>query len=221
MSYSPQKTTMDTLTKTNNENPTIYPQLLKTSSYHLAKKIFSLVQRHIIAIQLVATLTAVCIIIMLILTNLTQNPETNTESSVSPKYALSKYVAIAHATASETLPQVIMSREQMENTRREFNSRRRRVIRACKTIASKTSHLNATLMNIIVDTEHNVSWCPIYKAASSTWMNYFAMLKGTPTEVTLDLVRRNIMQVSDIVRQKFQADSDFNKTYEVSAVPLF
>lgn len=76
-------------------------------------------------------------------------------------------------------------------------------------------------MNIIVDTEHNVSWCPIYKAASSTWMNYFAMLKGTPTEVTLDLVRRNIMQVSDIVRQKFQADSDFNKTYEVSAVPLF
>lgn len=63
-----------------------------------------------------------------------------------------------------------------------------------------------------------MSWCPIYKAASSTWMNYFAILKGTLTDVTIDLVRRNLIQVSDIVRQKFQQDADFNKTYEVRAV---
>lgn len=63
-----------------------------------------------------------------------------------------------------------------------------------------------------------MSWCPIYKAASSTWMNYFAILKDSLTDATIDLVRRNLTQVSDIVRQKFQQDANFNKTYEVRAV---
>jgi len=36
-------------------------------------------------------------------------------------------------------------------------------------------------------------------------------------DVTMDLVRRNVMQVSDIVRQKFQPDADYNKMYKVSA----
>jgi len=49
-------------------------------------------------------------------------------------------------------------------------------------------------------------------------MNYFAILKGTLMDVTMDLVRRNVMQVSDIVRQKFQPDADLNKMYEVSAI---
>jgi len=50
------------------------------------------------------------------------------------------------------------------------------------------------------------------------WMNYFAVLKGTLTDATIDLVRRNLMQVSDIVRQKFQQDADFHKTYEVRII---
>jgi len=49
-------------------------------------------------------------------------------------------------------------------------------------------------------------------------MNYFAILKGTLIDVTMDLVHRNVMQVSDIVRQKFQPDADFNKMYEVSII---
>jgi hypothetical protein len=48
-------------------------------------------------------------------------------------------------------------------------------------------------------------------------MNYFAVLKGILMDVTMDLVRRNVMQVSDIVRQKFQPDADYNKMYKVSA----
>lgn len=46
-------------------------------------------------------------------------------------------------------------------------------------------------------------------------MNYFAVLKGSLTDDILDLVRRNLLQVSDVVRQKFSHDADYNKTYEV------
>lgn len=49
-------------------------------------------------------------------------------------------------------------------------------------------------------------------------MNYFAVLKGTLTDITIDLMRRNLTQISDIVRQKFQQDTNFNKTYEVRIV---
>lgn len=60
-----------------------------------------------------------------------------------------------------------------------------------------------------------MSWCPIYKAASSMWMTYFVILKGALTDTTKDLIRRDLVQVSDIVRQKFPRDTDFNRTYEV------
>ncbi|RLU20365.1 hypothetical protein DMN91_006973 [Ooceraea biroi] len=216
MSHPSQKTTMDTLTASSNETLTTYPRL-KVSSCHIMKKLFSLIQRQVTMIQFIAALIVICIFTLLILANLaqkTQTTETNIEPAASPKYASPKYAAIAHAMASEIIPQVILSRNQMENIRRELDDRRQRVMRLCKTIVSRRSHLNTTLMNMIVDTEHNVSWCPIYKAASSTWMNYFAVLKGTPMAVTMDLVRRNVVQISDIVRQKFQPDADFNKTYE-------
>jgi len=100
------------------------------------------------------TLIAICIIILLISTNVqnTQDTETNIEPAALPKYASLKHVAIAHTTASEIIPQVIMSRDQMESIRREFEDRRRGVTRVCTTIVSKRSHLNATLMNMIVDT---------------------------------------------------------------------
>jgi len=100
-------------------------------------------------------LIAICIITLLILTNVaqnTQNTETNIEPAASPKYASLKHAAITHTPASEIIPQVIMSRNQMETIRREFESRRREITRMCTTIVSKRSHLNATLMNMIVDT---------------------------------------------------------------------
>lgn len=157
----------------------------------------------------IAALVTICIVTLLILANLAQtsHSETNIEPAASPKY-------VPVAIASRIMPRVPMSRDQMEDVRRELDRRRWRVTRVCETIDTKTSHLDATLTNMIIDVEHNVSWCPIYKAASSTWMNYFAVLKGTLTDVTIDLMRRNLTQISDIVRQKFQQNMDFNKTYE-------
>lgn len=46
-------------------------------------------------------------------------------------------------------------------------------------------------------------------------MIYFAALKDALTDFTMDLIQRNRMQVSDIVRQKFRHDANLNKTYEV------
>ncbi|KAM0728251.1 Carbohydrate sulfotransferase 14 [Formica fusca] len=204
------KSTIDVSTLNDNENLTIYPRLLKTGSYHLAKRIFSLLQRQITVIKLIVLLTIICIVILLILANLTQTSytKTNIESAASLRYATPKY-------ASEIIiPRVTMSRNQMEDIKRELESRRRGMACMCETIDVKESRLDAALTNMIIDTEHNVSWCPIYKAASSTWMIYFAALKGALTDVTMDLIRRNLVQVSDIVRQKFRHDEDFNKTYE-------
>ncbi|KAL6424107.1 hypothetical protein ACFW04_009766 [Cataglyphis niger] len=204
------KSTIDALISNSNENLMIYPRLLKTGSYHFAKRVFSLMQRQITMIKLVVLLTIICIIILLILTNLTQTSytKTNIESTASPRYAMPKY-------ASEIIiPRVTMSRNQMEDIKRELESRKRRMACMCESIDVKESRLDAALTNMIIDTEHNVSWCPIYKAASSTWMIYFAALKGALTDVTMDLIRRNLVQASDIVRQKFRHDENFNKTYE-------
>ncbi|EFN70794.1 Carbohydrate sulfotransferase 14 [Camponotus floridanus] len=107
-----------------------------------------------------------------------------------------------------------MSESHMENVKREFDNRRHQMSRVCKTIEVKESRLDTVLTNMIIDTEHNISWCPIYKAASSAWMIYFAALKNVLTDFTMDLIQRNRMQVSDIVRQKFRHDANLNKTYE-------
>ncbi|XP_012531026.1 carbohydrate sulfotransferase 9 isoform X2 [Monomorium pharaonis] len=145
----------------------------------------------------------------------TAHMEANIERATSLRYASPKYTpVVARAVTSRIKPRAPMSREQMEIVGRELDRRRQWVARVCETIDTKSSQPDATLTNMIIDTEHNVSWCPIYKAASSTWMNYFAILKGTLTDDTMDLVRRNLTQISDIVRQKFRQDEDFNKIYE-------
>ncbi|XP_072763609.1 carbohydrate sulfotransferase 14 isoform X2 [Anoplolepis gracilipes] len=199
------------LTSNGNENLTIYARLLKTNSYHLAKRLFSLIQKQITVIKLILLLTSTCIVvILLILMNLTRTSytKTNIESTASPRYATPKY-------ASEIIiPLVTMSENQMEDVKRELDNRRQRMARVCEAIDAKESHLDTALTNMIIDTEHKLSWCPIYKAASSTWMIYFAALKGALTDVTMDSIRRNLVQVNDIVRQKFQHDADFNKTHE-------
>ncbi|XP_012222686.1 carbohydrate sulfotransferase 14-like isoform X2 [Linepithema humile] len=140
----------------------------------------------------------------------TSHTETNIAPVASPKYAS----VVSEIIPRAIMPRAIMPRDQMEDVRRELDSRRQQVMHVCETIGEKTSYLNAALTNMIISTEYNVSWCPIYKAASSTWMNYFAALKGSPTDDIMDLVRHNLLQISDIVRQKFPHDADFNKTYE-------
>ncbi|KAL0119826.1 hypothetical protein PUN28_007926 [Cardiocondyla obscurior] len=140
--------------------------------------------------------------------------ETNIEPVASLRYASPKYMSVMYAVTSGIMPRAPMSQNQMEDVRHELDRRRQWVTRVCETIDSKRSHPDATLKNMIIDTEHNVSWCPIYKAASSTWMNYFAVLKGASTDAITDLVRRDLIQISDIVKQKYRQNVDFNKTYE-------
>ncbi|XP_024873918.1 carbohydrate sulfotransferase 11-like isoform X1 [Temnothorax curvispinosus] len=208
--------TIDMLTSSDNKNSTVYPGLLKAGFCYFPKKLFLLMQKQVTVIESIAALATICIVTLLILANLAQtsHTETNIEPAASLRYASSKYVSVARAVTSGIMPRVPLSRDQMEDVRRELDRRRWWVAHVCETIDTKRSHRNASLTNMIIDTEHNVSWCPIYKAASSTWMNYFAVLKDTLTDVTIDLVRRNLTQVSDIVRQKFQQDADFNKTYK-------
>ncbi|XP_020290637.1 carbohydrate sulfotransferase 11-like isoform X2 [Pseudomyrmex gracilis] len=184
----------------------------KAGFYLFMKKLFSLLQM----IQLVALLITVCTIgFFLILTNVTQTLRvtTNIEPAASPKYISSNYTSTAHNVESE-IPQVAMSRNQIEDARRDLENRKQRITRMCETIGKRKPHLDAALTNMIVDTAHNVSWCPIYKAASSMWMTYFVMLKGVLTDTTKDLIRRDLIQVNNIVRQKFPRDADLNRTYK-------
>lgn len=62
---------------------------------------------------------------------------------------------------------------------------------------------------------HGLSWCPIYKAASSTWMKHFATLGGVLTESAMELIRKNILQINTIVRKAFPRDRDVKKVYQV------
>lgn len=212
--------TIDVLTSSDVKNSTICQGSLKARLYYFSKKLLLLIQRQITVIESIAALATVCIFTLLILANLAQSSHnaaerTNIEPAASLRYASPKYATVARrAVASGIMPRAPMSRGQMEDVRRELDRRRRWVARVCETIDTKRARPDASLTSMIVDTEHNVSWCPIYKAASSTWMNYFAVLKGTLTDATVDLVRRNLTQVSDIVRQKFQQDADSSKIYE-------
>lgn len=68
----------------------------------------------------------------------------------------------------------------------------------------------------IIYRTHGLSWCPIYKAASSTWMKHFAILGGALTESAMELIRKNILQINTIVRKAFPRDRDVKKAYQVS-----
>lgn len=73
----------------------------------------------------------------------------------------------------------------------------------------------ANLLNFIFYRTHGLSWCPIYKAASSTWMKHFAILGGVLTESAMELIRKNILQINTIVRKAFPRDRDVKKAYQV------
>lgn len=62
---------------------------------------------------------------------------------------------------------------------------------------------------------HGISWCPIYKAASSTWMKHFATLGGVLTETAMELIHRDILQINTIVRKAFPRDRDIKRAYQV------
>lgn len=92
------------------------------------------------------------IMTLLILVNLTHMEETNIESVASLRYASPKYASIARAVAPGIMLRAPMSRNQMEDVKRELNRRRWWVARMCETIDTKKSHTDATLTNMIIDT---------------------------------------------------------------------
>ncbi|XP_014471724.1 PREDICTED: carbohydrate sulfotransferase 11-like [Dinoponera quadriceps] len=204
----------ETTVRNDDEKPMIYPS--KLAPYHFTRMLFSSMQRQVTALQLIALLTIICVTLLILAQNSGEKPHTGTNiepaaarEQTSPRHAWS-----VARVASEIIPRVTMSRDQMEHARRELNARKRWLSSACRAIGSKKSHLDAALTNMIVDTEHNVSWCPIYKVASSTWMSYFAVLKGILTDAAMDRVRHDHIQLNEIVRQKFMRVEDLNRTHE-------
>ncbi|XP_032678228.1 carbohydrate sulfotransferase 11-like [Odontomachus brunneus] len=206
-----KKPMTDAETARDDEKLTTYLRLSRVGVNHFVKRLFSLMQRQIRVLQFVALLTIICVTLLILAQNSTKSShtETNIEPITRGEQISPKYASVARAE-SEIIPRVIMSRDEMEDVRRELNARKRRLLSVCETIHSKRSYLDAALTNMIIDTEHNVSWCPIYKVASSTWMSYFAVLKGILTDTVMDLVRHNLLQLSEIVRQKFIHDEDLN-----------
>ncbi|XP_011635352.1 carbohydrate sulfotransferase 11-like [Pogonomyrmex barbatus] len=207
-----KKVTIVALTSSDNENLIIYPRSLKSRIYHILKK---LIQRQVTLTQpiiQIIILAAICIITLLTLTNLVYT-KTNTEPATSLRYASSVFVE--RIPASRTMfSRVTISSDQMENVRQEFDNRRRKVARMCDIIGMKTSHLNTTLMHMVIDVKHNLSWCPIRKAASSTWMNNFILMQDIPPDFIVDLMRRNWLRSTDVIRQKFQQNMNVTKIYE-------
>lgn len=103
-------------------------------------------------IESLAVLATICIVTLLILANLAQlhiERETNIEPAASLRYASPKY---APARVSGIMPRAPMSRDQMEDVRRQLDMRRRLVARVCDIIDTKRSHLDVTLTNMIIDT---------------------------------------------------------------------
>lgn len=119
------------------------------------KKIFNQLQRQVTVIQLIAVLAAICIVALLILANLAQtlHTETNIAPAASPKYASVVSEIIPRAIISRAItPRTIMPRDQMENIRKELDSRRQQIMHVCETINEKTSYLSTALTNMIIST---------------------------------------------------------------------
>ncbi|KAI4490147.1 hypothetical protein M0804_004329 [Polistes exclamans] len=94
----------------------------------------------------------------------------------------------------------------------ELNIRKQKIQNTCKNYTNEELQLNKNFPNMIIDTKHGISWCPIYKVGSSTWMKNFAILAGILTDTTMNLINQNTIQMNNIVKQAFPCDLNINKT---------
>lgn len=106
-------------------------------------------------LQFVALLIIICITLLILTQNSAESSytEINVEpyerrEQTSPKYAFS----FARVKSEIIMPQVIMSRGQKEDARRELNARKRQLSNVCETINLKKSYLEVALTNMIIDT---------------------------------------------------------------------
>ncbi|XP_012274801.1 carbohydrate sulfotransferase 11 [Orussus abietinus] len=111
-------------------------------------------------------------------------------------------------------PYLMLSSDEASNIKRQFEVRRRRVQHLCIYSKENPSILESAVSKIIIDEKHGISWCPVYKAASSVWMQNFASLRGLLSEPIMDLIRKNIIQVNSIVRQSLSKDINANQSLE-------
>ncbi|XP_046485014.1 carbohydrate sulfotransferase 11 isoform X2 [Neodiprion pinetum] len=114
----------------------------------------------------------------------------------------------------------IITTAQMAEIRTELQIRRTGVKSVCQILGNETSPIRAVVSNMIVDTKHGLSWCPIYKAGSSTWMVHFAVLGRTLSDLTVELIERNVLQVNTLARQAFP-NADLKSTLELRHTKKF
>ncbi|XP_015609470.1 carbohydrate sulfotransferase 11 isoform X2 [Cephus cinctus] len=95
------------------------------------------------------------------------------------------------------------SAEELINVRVELESRKKLLENVCANIQDDTGSIEKAISKMIINENHGISWCPIYKAASSTWMKHFVTLAGLLSGTIMDLIRENSMQMNSIVRQAY------------------
>lgn len=123
---------------------------------------------------------------------------------------------------------------ELEDT---FESRRNRIENLCSALEHNiNSTFQKAVSNLIIDSwvpnifdnnnkntrvnffskinrEHSLTWCPIYKSASSMWMKNFAILGGFPKNLTLK--NKSHLDYSLVVKQKFKQTDNFEQKLEV------
>ncbi|CAL4063886.1 unnamed protein product [Meganyctiphanes norvegica] len=73
---------------------------------------------------------------------------------------------------------------------------------ACKQIYSHPIFWNSWLKNIFVDTHHNLTFCPVYKAASTSWFILLLQLNGKWND-------RDLPRLLQIIKKTFLEIVDF------------
>ncbi|XP_043461702.1 carbohydrate sulfotransferase 11-like [Leptopilina heterotoma] len=71
---------------------------------------------------------------------------------------------------------------------------------------NRTRQFETVISKLIIDVKNGISWCPIYKVASSLWMRRFAKLGGILTNETKERLEENALQISTIVNNFYNND---------------
>ncbi|XP_053997655.1 carbohydrate sulfotransferase 9-like [Hylaeus anthracinus] len=187
--------------------------LLKVKCLHLLHSMFSGLHRQLTLVKLITVIVIVFMTLIFLL-----NLIYNSCSHISKHLKTANYIHNGNYKHSNAISNkstfINLSVEEMKNVRIQLNIRKTELERYCETMGKKDSNLDNVLANMVIDTTHGISWCPIYKAASSTWMKHFATLGGVLTETAMELIHRDILQINTIVRKAFPRDRDMKKAYQ-------
>ncbi|XP_033209058.1 carbohydrate sulfotransferase 10-like [Belonocnema kinseyi] len=116
-------------------------------------------------------------------------------------------------TVSKSYILDILSSKTRKRLRDEIQERVNKLEELCD-IHGNPKRLETVISKMIINVEHGISWCPIYKSASSTWMKHFASLKGILTKETKELVEQNLVQISTLVHKAYENELNTNATIE-------